>query len=236
MLMNSDVLSKRATDKPEAANNARTKYALFLSLQPAKEKILDVSVVYKVFTGLLDIPFVKRMFNTVAHTRFLAHLIGEHFLIISNNSYGGSLTNASSIGTVAGIMSLFNHACAPNLFNSSAANQEVCITMRPVKKGEQLFVKYLCGDRTTRERQQLLLHQWDFLCKCDKCEPHSNPVNQIFMRADPIFAKMQSLGLSQLAPLCVNFLRKFGHLPWSNELDMVLKAYTKCLLDDFPYF
>lgn len=178
-------LSKRATQVPVAANDVKSKYAVFLSLQPAKQAALDIETVYKVFTGLLDVSFIKTMFDSKQSQRFLMHLIGEHFLIISNNSYGGSLSSASSIGTTALVMSLFNHACAPNVFNSSAANKEICITMRPIKKGEQLFVKYLCGDRTTRQRQDMLLNQWNFLCKCDKCVPHCSRADTLNMKSDP---------------------------------------------------
>lgn len=148
-----EILTKRATQVPTAVNDPQSMYGMFLSLQPAKKETLDIAVVYQVFTAVLDIPFVKTMFQSKQIQRFLMHLIAEHFLIISNNSYGGQLTSASTIGTTALVMSFFNHACAPNLFNSSAANKEICISMRPIQKGEQLFVKYLCGDRTTRQRQ-----------------------------------------------------------------------------------
>lgn len=238
-----NVLSERKTQVPTAANDVRSKYALFLCLQPSPEAALDIETVYKVFTGLLDVTFVKAMFDSTQSQRFLMHLIGEHFLIISNNSYGGSLSSASSIGTTALVMSLFNHACAPNVFNSSMANKEICITMRPIKKGEQLFVKYLCGNRTTRQRQEILLKQWGFICKCDKCVPHCSEADRRMMKSDPCFkALLPSASFEfydvtdfpQLTNKCVPFLQKYGHLPWSEEMDVVLKAYTRCLLDPFP--
>lgn len=237
------VMSERDTKAPAAANDVRSKLALFLSLQPSPPATLDIETVYKVFTGLLEVPFVKAMFDSEENQRFLMHLIGEHFLIIANNSYGGSLSGASSIGTTALVMSLFNHACAPNVFNSSAANKEICITLRPIKKGQQLFVKYLCGDRTTRQRQDLLLKQWGFLCKCDKCVPQCSQDDRQKMKSDPSFKAVfpavsinfyGGTNFTQLTIKCVQFLKKYGHLPWSEEMDVVLKTYTKCLLDPFP--
>ncbi|XP_031619051.1 SET and MYND domain-containing protein DDB_G0273591-like [Contarinia nasturtii] len=238
-----NVLSKRTTRLPEAANDAKSKYAFFLSLQSAAKETLDIVTVYKVFTAILDIPFVKGEFHTEERRRFLMHLIGEHFLIISNNSYGGSLSSASTVGTTALVMSFFNHACAPNVFNSSAFNKEICITMRPIKKGEQLFVKYLCGERTTRERQAILLTQWGFLCKCDKCIPKCSQADRMKMKADPNFKQLypafsinlQHANYTVLASKCVQFLRTYGHLPWSEEMDVALKTYTKCLLEPFPF-
>lgn len=239
-----DFLPKRSTQLPSAGNDNKSKYALFLSLQRKDINILamNIEMVYKMFSGLLDVPAIKDEFNTKSKQRFLMHLIGEHFLIIANNSFGG-LSSSSSTGTTALVLSLFNHACAPNVFNSSAVNKEVCITMRPIKKGEQLFIKYLCGDRTTRERQELLLEQWNFVCECDKCEPKYESTDRIRMKNDPSY---KAIAASKSDPYlefqknpvlmtkCVKFLEQYGHLPWSAEMDVVLKYYTKCLLDPFP--
>lgn len=236
-------LSERATQIPNAANDVRSKYALFLSLQPSPPAKLDIETAYKVFTGLLQVKYVKTMFKSKQSQRFLMHLIAEHYLIISNNSYGGPLSGASSIGTTALVMSLFNHNCAPNVFNSTMGNKEVCITMRPIKKGQQLFVKYLCGDRTTRQRQEMLLKQWGFICKCDKCISNCSPDVRLMMKSDPCFKALLPLtpidfyymtDFSEVTKNCVQFLKKYGHFPWSEEMDVVLKAYTNCLLDPFP--
>lgn len=248
-----DILSKRATEIPESANDARSKYALFLSLQPSKKDKFDIELIYKIYTGLLDIPSVKRMFDTKQSQRFLMHLVAEHLLIVSNNSYGGLSSSSSTVGTTSCIMSLFNHACAPNVFNSSASNREVCITMRPIQKGQQLFVKYLCGERTTVQRQYLLMESWGFRCKCDKCVPVCTTADRQQMRMDPNYkcvveesleTDYRAMMLSpfqdftqvyqKLRKYCENFLEKYGHLPWSDEMNVVLKTYTQCLLDDFP--
>lgn len=235
-----DVLSKRGSEIPAAANDPKSKYGLFLNLQPAKWESFDISSAYRTFTGLLDMPFVQNMFNSEKSQRFLMHLIGEHFLIISNNSYGGLVSSQSTMGTLATVLSLFNHACAPNLFNSSTGNSEVCITMRPIKKGDQLFVKYLCGDRTTRQRQEILLKQYGFLCKCDKCEERCQPADRSRMKSDSSYKSLNAGiyygDLSKLKHLCELFLKQYGGLPWSEEMGIVLKQYTQCLLDDFPSF
>lgn len=239
-----DYLSKRTTQLPIAGNDPKSKYALFLTLQSKEKSILDrnLQLVYKMFSGLMNIPLIKREFPTKEKQRFLMHSVGEHFLIMANNSFGG-LTNESYTGTTALLLSLFNHACAPNIFNSSAVNKEVCITMRPIKKGEQLFIKYLCGDRTTRERQGILLGQWHFLCKCDKCIPRCERADRLRMKNDACLKALQSAfsfkytGFKYdpiLPTKCVQFLEKYGHLPWSVEMDVALKYYTQCLLDPFP--
>lgn len=232
-----DVLSKRAIEIPKAANDIQSKYGLFLSLQPAKIAELDIETVYKVYAGLMNVPLIKRMFDTEASRRFLMHLVAEHSLIISQNCYG----NPSSVITTGCVMSLFNHACAPNVFNSTANNREVCITMRPIKKGQQLFVKYLCGERTTRERQVILLKRWGFLCKCDKCMYGRIPMHAPLMFY-PNYSKMYGecrmfqyfADKSGLKEKCEAYLRNFGHLQWQEQIGDILTMYTQCLLDPFP--
>lgn len=235
-----DILSKRGKEVPSAANDPKSKYGLFLHLQPANVEILDttenITIVYRTYAGLLQIPFVKNLFNSEQKQRFLMHLVGEHCLIISNNSYGGLNMDNSPLGTLANVMSLFNHACAPNVFNSTTGNEEICITLRPIKKGDQIFVKYLCGDRTTRQRQAILLNQWGFLCKCDKCEPHCKSTDRSIMKRALMSIRNGELVNAVTKSQCESFLKLYGHLPWSEEMDVVLKTYTKCLLNDFPSF
>lgn len=246
-LMNlvSDILSKRGKEKPPAANDLQSKYKLFLNLQPDKLDVLKLGLIYKVYTALMDISMVEKMFDSLQSKRFLMHLIGEHLLIISNNAYGGLDMSTATASSITLVLSLFNHACAPNVFNSTTGYAEVCITMRPIKKGEQVFTKYLCGDRTTRLRQEILLKQWGFICKCDKCHPHCSAVDRARMKSDPRYRQLESnLSLASygmcdfktFTPKCVEFLQTYGHLPWCEEIDVALKFYTKCLLDDFPSF
>lgn len=245
MRLVADILLKRGTETPSAANDLQSKYKLFLNLQPDKLEKLDLELIYKVFTALMDISQVNKMFNSIESQRFLMHLIGEHLLIISNNSYGGLNMDTTTASSTTLILSLFNHACAPNVFNSSTGYAEVCITMRPIKKGEQVFTKYLCGDRTTRQRQEILLTQWGFVCKCDKCQPHCSFADRKRMQSDPCYHSLVSniqrmdygmCDLKALTPKCEEFLRKYGHLPWCEEIGVALKMYTQCLLDDFPSF
>lgn len=82
-------LQNRQKQKPSAANDLQSKYKLFLMLQPDNSEKLDIELTYKVYTALIDISKVKKMFDSIQNKRFLMHLIGEHLLILSKNSYGG---------------------------------------------------------------------------------------------------------------------------------------------------
>lgn len=137
------------------------------------------------------------------------------------------------------MLSFFNHSCAPNLFNCSSSGKKVCITIRPIKKGEQLFICYK-KDLPTRERQEILLGKWGFLCKCGKCYPHCELSDRIKMRSDSIYESLQrsvpnmdysdEIKCNIMADECMQFLRKYGHLPWSEEIEFVQRIYTNCLM------
>lgn len=241
-----DVVAKRGKDKLPAITDLRSKYKLFLSLQPDKPEELNLELIYKIYTALMDISRVKNLFDTMALQHFLMHLVGEHLLIILNNSYGGLDMNTARATSISLNLSLFNNACAPNIFHSTTGYAEVCITMRPIKKGEQVFTKYLCDGRSTRERCEVLRERWGFDCKCDKCRPHCSEDHRTRMKTDPCYRlldsslqRLEEYGVcdyNALKPKCEQFLRAYGHLPWSEEMDVALKMYTRCLLQEFPSF
>lgn len=216
-----DVISKRATGSPEAANDPLTKYSTFLSLQPGKESKYEVETIYMVYNGLLDVPDVKKMFNSEETQRFLMHLIVEHVLIISNISFHGSLGNELTSVTAACVSSFFNHNCEPNVFNTSTGNHEVYITVAPIKKGQQLFISYLSDQRTTEERQSWLWNQWNFICKCNKCAPSK--------LTDPESESVKHIGIPNPMDFEIKFIEfseKYLRNPETVEIRAILKSIT----------
>lgn len=137
--------------------------------------------------------------------------------------------------SIGAVLCLFNHSCAPNLYNYAVGNQKYCVTIRPVKKGEQLFISYLgkCEDQSTQQRQHELKMRWNFDCKCDRCEPRRVDNNK--MRQDSCFKFVYRhfksdpadfMNTILLKKKCIKFLQKYGHLPFSNELDFIASTYT----------
>lgn len=232
-----EILANRSEYIPEGINDSRSKYGLFLSLKPSKLSFV-IDEVYKAFTGLLDIPFIREMFDTKQSQRFLMHLIAEHGSIIMNNSIGNSVVNGVVSQELGVIMSLFNHSCAPNLFNRKVVDKELFITTRPIKKGDQLFISYMKQSLNNPLRQMTLRSKFDFVCECDKCQPHCKSTDRKMMQEDSNFQFLSSILEQQytnksVEDKCLGFLRKFGHLPWSEELDLVIKIYNDHLFDKF---
>lgn len=166
------------------------------------------------------------------------HLIGEHSLIMSNNVFGVAVTGGI-IGIKMGLVtSLFNHSCSANIFNGLNGDTDVFLTIRPIKKGEQLFVKYKLGDVTTQLRQAMLWQKFNFHCKCDicdNCEPHCPEADRTAMYSHPDFrflcaAQIDTPGLKEK---CIAFLRAFDHQPWSEQIDVALKIYTEILFNEY---
>lgn len=224
---------------PDSSNDVQSKYRMYFKLKRISLKPDVVFDVYKLFKSAMSMPSIEQLFDSLKKQRFLMHLILHHLAINVTNATENEFT--ASIGLV---LSLFNHSCAPNLYNYSMDNQKFGVTIRPVKKGEQIFISYLgTGDdddkRTAVQRQILLKSKWQFECKCDKCEPRCRSADSYKMKLDPCFKFVHRnfksdpsdhMNTSVLKKKCIKFLSKYGHLPFSNELKFISDIYTKLIL------
>lgn len=220
-------------DLPESVKDQKSKYRLYLKLKKTllNEKIalLDVHDIFKL---IMLIPSIEARFDSERKQRFLVHLLLHHLAINVINGYESETT--TSIGAV---LCLFNHSCAPNLFNYAVEDRKFCVTIRPVKKGGQLFISYLgrCAGEPARQRQYELKSRWHFECKCDRCEPQTRTVDSNKMRQDSCYKfvyrhyksdKSDFMNVILLKKKCIKFLQKYGHLPFSNELEFISGVYT----------
>ncbi|XP_065336898.1 uncharacterized protein LOC135937648 [Cloeon dipterum] len=102
------------------------------------------------------------------------------------------------------VASLCNHSCDPNVVCTYYGKTMVGRAARPIKKGDQLFIRY-CNlfynlpKETRRER----LSQYNFECDCDACR-FDWPVAKL-MAEDPSFF------LGTDAPNLKNLVRKESH-------------------------
>lgn len=133
---------KEKNDVPKAANNAKSKYGLFLTLTLRHSSEL-IYLAYQVYTTLLTLPRVRRMINTGHKMLFLAHLTLHHVAIIARNSFQHQKQDIGTIKTnyIYDVLSLINHSCSPNLFNVSKPDDiTYCITVKPILAGEQVIL------------------------------------------------------------------------------------------------
>lgn len=220
-------------------------YATFFSL-PLSTKELPLLLTYDAYTTLMTIPFVQYVFNTHSKQRFLMHLVGHHVQVLAINSEGGFEKNQNQfiVATMTNLLAMFEHSCTPNLLRYPIDNKTVLITIQPVRAGDHLTIDYWPeddddGDQDVAERRKMLVDNFGIYCKCEKCNPQQS-IGDAQLSDDPLFSfvkKYQETYNNVTSPLlkkrCIDFLKKHKDSVWSKEKDIVIKAYTKCFLNDF---
>lgn len=185
-------------------------------------------------------PTIESQFNTKSKQRFLMNLIGHHVQILLQNSYGGFEEDQDQfiLASMTNVASLFQHSCTPNLIQYTVGNQTIFITNQPVKAGDHLYIDY-CPEDNTDERKEMLMVNFGIFCTCAKCQPQyhtidlklSNDASLLFISHYRTYIGSGTSAL--LKQKCVKFLQQYKHLPWSKEKQMVIKVYTRCVLDEF---
>lgn len=239
---------------PSSLSNTKAKYRAFLKLSFDRKTTVEntfptqVCFVYKT---LMNHRAVRPKFPSKKYRRFLMHLIGHHLCILQSNT-GGLLYSPQSPYNVTQSMcenlsilvNYMNHSCAPNISLISFNEFNVCITLRPIKGGDQLFISYFRNDvikHNTVSRQTYLRDICEFECKCERCVTSTMPIELEKMTTDLCYqyvrkngnkmkcSKVESGDLKMMLEKCIEFLDKFGHTTWSSELDFVVKCYEKSL-------
>lgn len=210
-------------------NDAKSKYSFFFQLSKSQPAADDIFLVNTIYMNLMEIPRIIELFDSVVKRRFLMHLVAHHFLVILNNTHGGR--TYQSLGN---IFSMFNHSCAPNLLQYFDKKQHL-VTIRPVKKGHQLFICYLGkGNQSLDERRKTLKSNWNFVCTCERCNPSDEAFDRNLIVSDPHFEFVLSGYLeeksTEVLRKCSEILNKYGHSPWSEEIQFVINIYCAHLV------
>lgn len=211
-----------------------SKYVEMLSLK-ANPKVEHIGIAKRAVECIRKILNISSEdFRTFDRTLF--YLAYQHATTIEVNSfsYEVSCDNGVSIHfSMHDIISRLNHSCAPNLFYITDENNIAhCITVRPIIKGEQLFVSYL-GEmdfESKKERQDYLDETWAFKCKCDKCIPtedqsKSIAEDQSFKYIKQHFKDLPLKNRQRMRKECLTWLRKYGH-SWTECVDYVVKCLS----------
>lgn len=226
---------------PPAVKDAQSMYHFYLKLKYRNEFKEDTQfIIWNVFAFLMELPSIATKFDTPQKRRFLQHLIGLHCLINATNGFTDGHNRWISILT-----SMVNHSCAPNALWMNINNRSICVIIRPIQRGEQMFINYIGNVNGSRqERRNILLSTWGFSCQCDRCECMGKK-NILALMNDVDF---KQIGLfrcrgyqereqrNTLKMNCENVLARFGRNAWSFELGTVLTAYTTILLLELRSF
>lgn len=121
------------------------------------------------FVTLMSFPEFYEKYVQTKHQRFLQHLIfhfchiAEHRLQLTQRMTGDDDVSSgyqSFAFAMYPFACLINHSCVPNAYYHSNAARFVCKVMRPIKKGEQIFITYryvsLRFIKSIKRQQQIL--------------------------------------------------------------------------------
>lgn len=256
-----NMLSSNAVEVPDSLSDPQSKYRAFFKLQPNpndhNERFLPQKI-YLIHRLLMGIPNVVRFFHSKSHMRFLIHLIGHHIVVIKNwvrndrykTGQKGILGEDIEVFLEHRLSipsSYFNHSCVPNAHITSQNGINVCVVVRPVKKGEQLFVTYdnkVLINESKAERQELLRSKFNFECYCDRCaKPEIESLcrkSSQSIKSDPNFqAYFEDMSCSpnyqnilSLKAQIFGLLKKYKKLGWSMEmLSIIYLLYSVSLIE-----
>lgn len=194
---------------------------------------------------LMEMPEVAALFDTLVKQRFLMHLVLTHIIILSKNSSSGHKSDTNSITSLSLVFSMFNHQCTANVMNTGTDDKEVFITIRPIKKGGQLFNSYVI--RPKPNQREYIFNEFGFWCKCTRCIPVKvSARDRHLMQNDENVHAIQSVMLfvdldrdvadrEKIKNHCIAFLNKFGHLPYNEQVDNVIFIFKQCILYEYDY-
>lgn len=214
-------------------------YRLFLQLSKSRAGRVSV-IANSAYRFIMAIPEMERLFKTLTKKRFLMHLTCMHASILVNNGCGGAASNdMNQYSSISLVYSLFNHQCASNVFVHRIDDADVCFTIRPIEKGEQLFISYVKSTRPNR--RQFIFDAFGFWCVCTKCVPVELESHQKRrMEKDEYYKAIQRFGPfnryaregvipAEVKNHCIQFLNAFGRLPDNEILESIVSLYKQCI-------
>ncbi|XP_055297199.1 SET and MYND domain-containing protein 4-like [Sitodiplosis mosellana] len=232
---------------PTTLSDVKLQYGAFLKL-PLKSNFTTLEddalcVVFEAHKMLLDIPKLKTIFNLKKYRRFLMHLISHHYLVLDVHSNIASSgfsrdSNVPWASSTTGVMvGYLSHSCAPNVLVSTFHGNSVIITVRPVRKGQQIMNSLLLALLTLPkdQRHKMLWLERRMICQCVRCDGVTASLAQCKrMRSDPVYQYLTSKQLNPdddeamqtMIDKCKTFLRKYGQLQWSDEIGNIAQVYV----------
>lgn len=239
-----------------ADDTIRSKFETLFKLScfiPTEKKLYDTSMQMACYAYdlLLQCAEIRKIFHSVTYRRFLMHLTVHFSGVFKINRLTLAEINPFSIVgdeveyfglAIYNIRSYLNHACTPNVVCLTYGNVLVVKAVKPIKKGEQLFINYMETDmniQKTMRRNQLEV-VYGFSCGCDLCllSGESLTSNEL-MKSDSDFVFMErnfrsviitrgEKELNDMKERSIQFLRKWGREQPCREL-LIVQQY-------FPIF
>lgn len=198
----------------------------------AQAKILIISCI--AYDYIMSHPELKMNFSTAKTQRFLMHLVtqfasaysGNNILLQDWSDNWSDIMEHDSMGTFGAglfnVSSYINHACMPNVIRLTTSDHMILKTIRPISKGEQIFVRYAVDPNwPASQRQRQLLQLCGFKCECQLCVTNGPSLTE----ASIVSTEFANLSV-ELAPLI--FLKVKEAQKWAtlkDKLFLFVKKY-----------
>lgn len=224
-----DAVNAPKTEVPTIVCDERSKYRMFLKLwMPSKMKDF-IPATYYYYNIIMRLDAIRGLFDTAPKQLFLMHLVGHHAVVLLHNSINGQLSLFAS---------LLSHSCVPNIRIIWIDNRATCITIRPIKKGEQICIAYMTKELISNPETDLrdaIEEKYGFRCECLKCEN-----NLADLKSIEDVCKFKQLSEEELSPASKDkfekfignstaLLNKYSHLQWSKQMEFISNRLGCCL-------
>ncbi|BCS82854.1 SET domain protein [Cotonvirus japonicus] len=114
---------------------------------------------------------LNKLKNTNFHYiyKFFINNFNIHQLTLFCAKY---MCNAFEFGNGSAILfesAKFNHSCLPNVIFGKVKDEMWFITIKDIESGQEICDNYVDITQNIQNRQNRLLEQYNFQCKCDRC-------------------------------------------------------------------
>lgn len=177
-------------------------------------------------------------------SRVLFCMACRHIATIEINSFSEEIVVNKGVCTrfsIHDVFSRINHSCTPNLHHYfDSENITRCVTVRPIKKGDQIYINYLGELKFDDEksRKNYIQKHWSFICNCEMCSvnihasqpnPSLDYIKLHFKQKNGILQKNSD----NLRKECENYLNEYGH-SHSNDVAFVVSAFIYLIHNMYP--
>lgn len=245
------IIKDNSCKVPETTNDMKSKYSAFLNLHilsSMKEDVDLLAEAYIIYRTLLKSDLIQTKFDTEKKRIFLKHLILHTRCVLLSNGF--ECNNRKSTFT---ILSYINHACIPNVLYAVDGNQARCVTVKPIKEGQQLFISYIIGLpqelKSNDFGRKYISRTFGFECECVKCKSNCWPIHSDRLLKHPIYTllidetnKLRTQNADEtlcgeshrkklitLQRKCMSLLEFSINDDWSVELEQFMNAFNTLL-------
>lgn len=246
------VKSDSPREVPTSLADDRSKYRAFLKFPISAQFAQNPDtrlIIYSIYKACQSVPNIAAKFNLLKHRRFLMHLINHHAQITNFNSYHVNNQQSKNVDFYhqIGLMTkYFTHSCGPNVLMSERDGVSIYTTIRPIRKGDELYITYFKFLLLPKHvRQQHLWHHAHIKCNCSRCvgqEASLDQRQQLTMDPDlrTILSSASNLSpydnqkIEETMEKCIAFLKKYGQIEWCDEIGKVVDVYMKTMESRIP--